>query len=228
MNVKYPFYNIPAAAVLAFYATGQLLVMAATFELVVGFTDSAERFERNAVNWYLYCQSAYSHSISAYDTTLVYPKSAVLSLLSGTGAAFSVLTVLTLIHQNPIKKVGEKRSTVSKEKKGDEQALKRQKKEDQARKRQKKVLRCSYAILVMNIGSVLAVVVMFMYGYYGTHIPATNVLGSCGMFIILSALNPLARIVFSTEIKQLMRDRRVGLSTTMSTGISNFRKYSTA
>jgi len=52
-------------------------------------------------NWYLYCQSAYSHSISAYDTTLVYPKSAVLSLLSGAGAAFSLLTVLTLIHQNP-------------------------------------------------------------------------------------------------------------------------------
>ena len=59
----------------------------------------------------------------------------------------------------------------------------------------------SVVILVMNVGNVIMLAVQITYMYYGVLVPMVTVLGSFGLTILLSALNPLIRICSSTEIK---------------------------
>jgi hypothetical protein len=59
----------------------------------------------------------------------------------------------------------------------------------------------SQAILIMNFGNAVMIVIQVVYSIYGSGFPFINVLGAFGMAILLSALNPLIRIFLSQEIK---------------------------
>ena len=62
----------------------------------------------------------------------------------------------------------------------------------------------SVVILVMNVGNVIMLAVQITYMYYGVMVPMVTVLGSFGLTILLSALNPLIRICSSAEIKDFI------------------------
>ena len=62
----------------------------------------------------------------------------------------------------------------------------------------------SVVILVMNVGNVVMLAVQITYTYSNARVPLITVLGSFGITILLSALNPLIRICSSTEIKDFI------------------------
>ena len=146
--------------------------------LVVGYADAEERFEKGQVHWFLYCQRAYSFDPVIYHPPIFITQSATMIGLSGVGLVSSALTVVTLMSGDNITSTSA--SAVAKS---------------------------SRAIMVMNIGNMVAAVLIVIYGYYNMALPFINVLGACGLFVILSALNPLARVYFSSEIKDMVRTK---------------------
>ena len=62
----------------------------------------------------------------------------------------------------------------------------------------------SQAILVMNIGNIVMIIVLMLYTYFGADYPLIKSLGAFVLPIILSATNPLVRIAFSKDIREFI------------------------
>jgi hypothetical protein len=59
----------------------------------------------------------------------------------------------------------------------------------------------SQAILIMNFGNAVMIVIQVVFTFSGPRLPFINVLGAFGMAIQLSALNLLIRLCLSQEMK---------------------------
>ena len=148
---------------------------------------------RNKAYWFLYCQRVYSHYIPGYDLRVFIPTNAIAMATCTAGLVFSALTCLTL------------------------------RKQDTASNTASNIAKSSIrAIMVMNGGNMGAALLFILYGLYGPRFPFINLMGACGVNMILSALNPLARVYFSSEIRAMIwgkigRAREVVTSMQLST-----------
>ena len=196
VNVKFPFCKVPAKLILGLYAVMQLALMMVSYEITVGFRDAAERVRDHKVYFFLYCQLVYSHSEPGYAPLLIVPVAAVPALVGFTGLFLSALTIFSLTRMET-------------------QAM--------CENSAKSFRQGCLAIGIMNLGNLVMSVFCVLYQVYQARYPVINFIGSCGIYILLSGLNPLVRVCFSAEIKDMMRKRGKLGTNTVSTWIGGQR-----
>ena len=154
--------------------------------VVVSFNITSGMQQPNLPQFFLFCQLVTNElPLNQYKPFMAH--NAFVCLVATAGVICSLLTVVTLMRKK--KHVTNQDSS------------------DTLRK-------SSLVILVMNVGNVIMLTVQITYMYYGVMVPMVTVLGSFGLTIVLSALNPLIRICSSTEIKDFivkMVKRKSGL-----------------
>ena len=187
ISVRSPFTRLSAKFLLAVLVPIEILMIALYIETIVGF-DGEDREKNGKMLWFLYCQLILSreYMYMGYGSPWFYVKASISAIPSVLGALFSGWTVVLLLRR---KDVGNKESI-------------------------EKKIKSAYAVVAMNFGTTIAVVVYIFYQVYQLRSPVINFLGACGNSIILSAFNPLVRIHFSSEMKNELKNlmRKIRLS----------------
>ena len=144
--------------------------------VIVSFNVTSGMQQPNLPQFFLFCQMV-TNKLPLYKYKPFMVHNTFVCLVATAGVICSLLTVFTLM---------KKKEHVTNQDSSD--ALRKS----------------SVVILVMNVGNVIMLVVQITYMYYGVMVPMVTVLGSFGLTIVLSALNPLIRICSSTEIKDFI------------------------
>jgi hypothetical protein len=131
------------------------------------------RMKKGKVLWFLHCQLIFSFEKSGYGTNWFYLKTGIPAMIAIFGIFSSVWTIILLL----------------------------QKKNVDTNETLQKRLKSAYAVVVMNMGNVITSIIIILYQHYQAQMPVINFLGACGCFIVLSALNPMIRIYFSSEMR---------------------------
>ena len=144
--------------------------------VIVSFNVTSGMQQPNPPKFFLLCQVVLTRlPLNKYEPFMAH--NTFVCLVATAGVICSLLTVITLM----------------------------KKKEHVTNQDSSDTLRwSSVVILVMNVGNVIMLAVQITYMYYGVVVPMVTVLGSFGLTILLSALNPLIRICSSTEIKDFI------------------------
>ena len=203
-SVKSPFTRLSAKLFTATLIPIEILMLAFHTEMIVGFSGE-DRVKTGKMMWFLYCQLIFSREDAGYGSPWFFFKTSVPAITSFLGVLLSGLTVLLLLRKRRI---------------------------DNRESLQKRI-KSAYAVVAMNFATSMAVVVYIVYQVYQLESPIINFLGACGNSIILSALNPLIRIYFSSEMKKKVRSsmRRIRFSlrvTTQSVDLESFDCPSTS
>ena len=175
-SVRLPFLEIPSKLVLGVFIACMVSYLAYVWLIVVGFGEN--RMESGKLLWFLHCQLIFSYKEAGYRTKWFYFKTGMPATITFVGVVFSAWTIILLV----------KKKTV-----------------DTGKSSQKR-LRSAYAVVIMNIGNIITSVIIILYQIYQSRIPIINFLGACGCYIILSAVNPLVRIYFSSGNREKISD----------------------
>ena len=177
ISVRSPFTRLSAKLFLAVLVPIEILMIALYIETIVGF-GGEDRVKNGKMLWFLYCQLILSRENMGYGSPWFYVKASISAIPSVLGVLFSGWTVLLLLRK---KDMGNKESI-------------------------EKKMKSAYAVVAMNFGTTIAVVVYIFYQVYQLKSTIINFLGACGNNIILSAFNPLIRIYFSPEMKNELKN----------------------
>ena len=115
---------------------------------------------------FLYCQGAYGIADEDYNSFVPAVKIPIQLFLGLTGIIASGVTAYTLNNQDSVVRTNQSTSTMK---------------------------RSAQALVFMNVGNMVSVVFLVLYAIWQANVPITNFLGACGIFIVLSAFNPIIR-----------------------------------
>ena len=199
VSVKLPFFAIPSKAVLSLYIS-----LMTGFSLISIWVTTGFPVHKREGVFSLWCQYAttFKYEIPLTASLPFLLHNVLAGILGLTGVVCSLQTVLCL-KRKEIHVISAGANGVKTPRDADNNAA-GAKKELTVGSNVAALRKSSQAILVMNIGNILMIIVLLLYTYFGAAYPLIKALGAFVLPIVLSATNPLVRIAFSKDIREFI------------------------